>query len=194
MTTTEKTCFKCLETKPLSEFYRHSQMGDGHLNKCKVCAKADVAAHREENLDRIRAYDKERSKLKHRIELRNKTFGRSANKDRKDACTKLANAVRDGKVEKSTHCYYCGSTDKIQGHHFDYSRPLDVTWLCLSCHRKTHAMSNYDIRKELRKELQRKRCEDRDHSMERYAADAAWLNDELERLGITDQRKATWGS
>lgn len=39
-----KACFKCGKTFPVTEFYVHPQMSDGHLNKCKTCTKEDTKA------------------------------------------------------------------------------------------------------------------------------------------------------
>lgn len=52
-----KKCFKCLTVKPLDDYYKHPQMGDGHLNKCKECTKKDVQMNYTSNIDKYREYD-----------------------------------------------------------------------------------------------------------------------------------------
>lgn len=44
-----KNCFICNQVKPVTDFYVHKAMGDGRLNKCKVCCKRQ-AAEREKML------------------------------------------------------------------------------------------------------------------------------------------------
>lgn len=48
-------------------------------------------------------------------------------------------AVKKGVLVRPEHCYVpdCNGT-KIEAHHFDYSTPLCVTWLCESCHKQVH--------------------------------------------------------
>src|SRR5687767_9671692 len=58
-----KRCFKCGDTKPRGEFYRHPQMGDGLLGKCKDCTKADVRNYWRENAYVLRQTDGLRRRL-----------------------------------------------------------------------------------------------------------------------------------
>lgn len=52
---------------------------------------------------------------------------------------RLTYAIRMGKVERGTTCERCGAEGRCDGHHHDYTKPLDVEWLCRSCHRAHHA-------------------------------------------------------
>lgn len=53
-------------------------------------------------------------------------------------------AVRKGLIVRPTKCEKCGRTPKlkangkpnIQAHHHDYSKPLEIEWVCPNCHAK----------------------------------------------------------
>jgi len=145
-----KICFKCSIEKPLDEFYRHVRMKDGHLNKCIECTKRDTRTRYTKEHERILAYDRLRAMLPHRVEARklyvkknpkviqsHKKRWAEKHPDRRSASNAVSNAIRDGKLEKLP-CFVCGKN--AQGHHPDYSRPLDVVWLCPKHHKETHAL------------------------------------------------------
>lgn len=54
--------------------------------------------------------------------------------DRTKARAILNVNVRRGKITRGP-CEKCGKTEGVQGHHADYSKPLDVRWLCRTCYR-----------------------------------------------------------
>lgn len=135
----EKSCFKCLKKLPLESFYKHSQMGDGRLNKCISCTKKDVAEHRQNNLEKIRAYDKMRASMPHRMALNKRVLKDYRQKfpERYAATSAVNSALRTGKLIRYP-CEICGEKKSV-GHHPDYSRPLDVIWLCQAHHKQLHA-------------------------------------------------------
>jgi hypothetical protein len=55
-----KKCFKCGTKKELDDFYKHPQMPDGHVNKCKECNKEDVRKNYKNKREFYTAYDKDR--------------------------------------------------------------------------------------------------------------------------------------
>lgn len=147
-----KKCFKCGEVKCLTEFYKHPMMADGHVNKCKECNKRDVRENRNNRIDYYREYEKSRANNQDRVEAREayqktergKEVGRKAKKKwamnnpaNRHAQVVVGNAVRDGRLKKLP-CKVCGSTNRIHGHHDDYSKPLDVIWLCPKHHSERH--------------------------------------------------------
>ena len=52
------------------------------------------------------------------------------------AWKKVENALKAGKLNRK-QCERCGDP-KSQAHHDDYSKPLEVTWLCAKDHKARH--------------------------------------------------------
>lgn len=138
-----KQCFKCKKEKPLVDFYSHSQMTDGYLNKCKECTKLDVRKHRAENLEETRLYDKKRARLPHRVVLNIESTKHSRKRSGyTSAHSAVARAIRNGDLKRMP-CQMCGSELGVHAHHDDYSQPFNVMWLCVVHHKARHAYLNY---------------------------------------------------
>lgn len=129
----QKQCFKCHTVKPITAFYKHPKMADGHLGKCKECTKRDVVANYYDRHEQKCAYDRERNQRPERKAMAGE-YSKRANHDKQKARFAVSNAVRDGRLARKP-CEKCGRTDRVQAHHHDYSKPLDVEWLCFVCHR-----------------------------------------------------------
>lgn len=135
-----KRCFKCQKLKPLSAFYRHPEMTDGHLGKCKICTKADVKQryYDPESRPRIIAYERERSQRPERkkLVLIYQRRRRALSPGKARARDAIAQGLRAGRIKREP-CQVCGSPHS-QAHHVDYRRPLKVIWLCFKHHREAH--------------------------------------------------------
>ena len=131
-----KVCFKCGKRKKLEQFYKHPKMADGRVNKCKECNKKDVRENRKAKIDYYRAYDRDRGN-RQTLEYR-KRYAEN-NPIKYGARTMVNNAVRDGRLTKPNKCQECGGKTRLHGHHDDYSKPLQVRWLCPACHHQWHA-------------------------------------------------------
>jgi hypothetical protein len=138
-----KKCFKCGKILSLDKFYSHSRMKDGHLNKCIDCAKKDSVNARNSRIEHYREYDRERYKKdanrKKNGTITTKIF-REKNPSKYEAQNKVNNAIRDGRLIKQP-CIICGNK-KSHGHHEDYSKPLEVLWLCAEHHSMIHHHRN----------------------------------------------------
>ena len=144
-----RVCSDCNESKPPMDFY---QTGSGYITRrCKPCTCARVRANRLVHLDQYTTYERQRATLPHRVEARD-AYGRTdagrqnGNRAKRDyerrnpikrkAKEAVNNAVRDRRLSRNP-CEVCGES-KAQAHHDDYSKPLDVRWLCATHHTEWH--------------------------------------------------------
>lgn len=140
-----KTCIRCKEEKPYKFFNNSINTKDKKDYYCKLCRKEVKRAEYQKNKERYKNFGKvyrktERGKLvskkvteKMKIKYPEKTKARN-----------LLNAsIIKGVIQKPNTCESCTKVVKVCGHHDDYSKPLDVRWLCYPCHTEWHMKNGF---------------------------------------------------
>lgn len=117
-------CNKCNLLKLNYEF---PVRGDrvGYYKTCKECKKSYQKQYTKSEAGKAvqaKADQARKEKFAHKRSARSKTF----------------TAIKNGTIQVLP-CLICG--DKAEAHHHDYSRPLDVMWLCRTHHRETHLLT-----------------------------------------------------
>ena len=130
-----RICGLCGREKPLEEYQRNKSNPLGRAYWCKECRRE---FDRQRNLrpDR-RLYIKQWEQSERGKQLRaiSRKKDRQQNKDKYRARRLLNKLIKEDVIEKMV-CEICGKTGT--GHHPDYSKPVEVVWLC----RKHHAELN----------------------------------------------------
>lgn len=121
-------------------------MQDGHLNKCKDCAKRDVRNNYIDKFDQYQKYEQLREQRPGRKQkkLVYQQRRRAREPIKNLARSQTLRAIATGKL-KRLPCQKCGDKNS-QAHHTDYTKPLEVEWLCFKCHRKEHGQLIHEKR------------------------------------------------
>lgn len=82
-----------------------------------------------------------KEKIREYARINRKTY-RENHPEKDRARSIVQQMIEKGWLSRSNCCSKCGNTKKIEAHHVDYSKPLDVTWLCRDCHLALHKERN----------------------------------------------------
>ena len=129
-------CSACHRVLPLDNFSFDRRVRSGRQKRCRECTVVYLRQYRKAKRDLLAQKDRERSQRPERKRQQAKADARrrqvAAHKI--NARKRVHRALRKGAITRQA-CRFCGSVH-VQAHHEDYSRPLDVVWVCQQCHRQ----------------------------------------------------------
>lgn len=116
---------------------REREPGRTRFGLCRRCKEAETRPNGTLCVRCERLYHRERG------DRRTHKQGPRPRKEADPSKLAARNAVRyalgTGTLVKPGECSVChGSEHRIEAHHPDYSKRLEVVWLCAPCHKKVH--------------------------------------------------------
>ena len=138
----EKQCFKCKVIKPLTEFYKHSKMKDGTVNKCKDCNKNDVKGNYLEYIKDANFIEKEKARARKKYHRLYAGTGRANSKQQLNYGIKYPEKI----YAKNHSATVKKIFDGAEKHHWSYNKEhcKDVIQLIKKHHMKAHRFIVYD--------------------------------------------------
>ena len=138
-----KICFKCNLEKKLEDFYKHPQMPDGRVNKCKECNKKDTRDNYQVKSKDVSFIEKERERSKekyYRLNYKEKQKIWDSEKTWKNS-PKYKGLRRKFKSVPKTHHL----------HHWNYNDDFleDVIIVERFNHRRAHNLINLDLKNKI---------------------------------------------
>lgn len=163
-----KTCKECGETKPLSMFYKHPRMLDGHLNICIDCKK-------------------KHTRDRYKIMSKSESWMESERVRNRDKYKRLGYVVNDfksmseiNKIEGNTSRDLRAlgiDTNGKEAHHWNYNEPKSVLLMSRKAHRRLHRYIVVNSEDKFCYTLEGEKLDTLEKSIEYYRSILAKYND-----------------
>lgn len=142
-----KICVKCKQSKHPSDFgYLRGDLNPRCFECCRKVGRKHLKTEKykethakyvasgapAEYKKRVRQTEEGKAKIATYV----KDF-RSKNPEKDKAYEIVHKAIERGDLGPLP-CENCDSIENLEAHHDDYSKPLDIRWLCIKCHAKLH--------------------------------------------------------
>jgi hypothetical protein len=155
-----KRCTRCKRLRHPGDYYTSTSGRGGLSSQCKECIIAVVRARREREPEKLAIYERARWEREERKAAVKASLAKARVRDperfaryqreyqarfpeRRKARMMVGNALKRGVLVRS-RCEVCDAPF-AQAHHDDYSKPLDVRWLCTTCHGLRHRKERKEI-------------------------------------------------